>query len=190
MAREYGQETSPNPLDHQRVDRDLDYDGCVTTSRGLSRIGASLQFVDAYPDQLPPERTVCDVIPTFVAAVDLDARSHLDPVAQSLRKDAPKKQREDQWTRPWLNVIVFDPSKEMRAHFERCLLWAAINRARYVGYKVWNSSAVKAGSSRSITEIAESSGSKRVYFEGFCFWPTITFQAAHDFPWPSGFDDL
>lgn len=191
LPREYGQETSPNPTDHQRVDRDLDYDGCVMAFEGFSRVGASLHFADSYPNELPSEHVISGVIPTFVAAVDLSARELLDPLKLAVLKDPPMDPRPEQWARPWLEVIVFDPSRSLRQHFERHLLWAAINRAAHVGYKVWNSSSrrdAEAGSS--ITDIVEAGGSTRAYFEGFSFWPTLTLGAARSYPWPRGSADL
>lgn len=190
LAREYGQETSSNPIDHQRVDRDFEYDGCVTTFDGLSRVGASLHFADSYPDKLPTEHVISGVVPTFVAAVDLTARERFDPLKLAVLRDPPKDHRPEQWARPWLEVIVFDPSRSLRQHFERCLLWAAVNRATHVGYKISNSLSRGEGSSLSITDIVEGGGSMRVYFDHFAFWPKLTFGAASSYPLPEGSDGL
>ena len=175
-SRGYNHEISRSPAEYH-VDRDLDYDGCVITLNGVSRVGASLHFADVYPDKPPSEPILGDLTPTFVAAVDLDAREH------SLSEDPWR----GQWARPWLNVTVFDPSNELRQHFDRCLLWASINRASHVGYKVWNPVSRGTKPGPFITDIIESGSHGRVYFGSFSFWPSATmFGAARLFPWPGG----
>jgi hypothetical protein len=51
LPRGYNQETSRSPAEYH-VDRSLEYDGCVITLDGVSRVGASWHLADVHPDKL------------------------------------------------------------------------------------------------------------------------------------------